>query len=86
MITEKRITVCFSFVQLIYSAIYSGMDAGEGTICGGIGNAEHSVRGSPIKSPKFQGFQGSWTSKNTQKIFKKTLAFHMQYIYNSKAC
>lgn len=65
---------------------YSGKSGPGSTICGDEGNAEHSVRDSAEKTPKFQGFCTFWTAKNTQKKFKKSLAFHMQYVYNSKAC
>ena len=67
-------------------SIYSSRKAKNATICGALGNAEHSVRRPAIKVPKFQGFEAFWTAKNTQKSFKKSLAFHMQYVYNSKAC
>ena len=73
-------------IFFICTSTYSGWSGGKDTNCGGVGNAEHSVRCLAIKVPKFQGFEAFWTAKNTQKSFKKSLAFHMQYVYNSKAC
>lgn len=78
-------TAYLSYVVL-GDSIYSGWGGGEDTNCGSVGNAEHSVRRLVLKPFKFQGFQALWTAKNTQKTFKKCLAFHMQYVYNSKAC
>ena len=78
-------TAYLSYVVL-GDSIYSGWSGGKDTNCGGAGNAECGVRRSALKPFKFHGFQPLWTAKNTQKTFKKCLAFHMQYVYNSKAC
>lgn len=66
--------------------IYSVWKPAETTNCGTSGNAEHGVRRPSFKLPKFQRFHAFWTAKNTQKTFKKALAFHLLYVYNSKAC